>query len=76
MRKISYQIPAEKLRRVIKLKSKNTTETRCSSPYNIIKRYNEIKENLTNFEIDQFKTFLLTEDEDLMIDHLTKNMED
>lgn len=70
MKKLSYQIPAAKLRRFTHLKAKISNETRWSSTYNMLKRYIEIKEYLPQLELPEIDELLLSDQDDLTIERL------
>lgn len=76
MKKLSYQIPAAKLRRFTLLKAKQRNVTRWSSTYDMLRRYRELKEFLPKLDDVELESILLSEEEDILVDHLCTKLRD
>lgn len=76
MRKLSYQIPAARLRRLTHLKAKIDNDTRWSSTYEMLKRYIDIKDVLPELGMPEIDDLLLIEEDHIQVVSTCKKLED
>lgn len=76
MKRLRYQIPAAKLRRLTHLTALTANKTRWSSTYMMVKRYFYIKEHIKAIYIPDVKELLLDDDEELVITTFMKKLHD
>ena len=74
MKKLKYQIPAAKLRSLTHLTAQTANETRWSSTYHMIRRYDEIRDHLPALNLPEINELLLDEDDELMVATLLKKL--
>lgn len=76
MRRISFQIPSAKLRRLTPLKPKMGNETRWSSTYEMLERYIRLKSYIPQIGVDEVEELMLSEDEDDDLLRLLRQLKD
>ena len=76
MKKLSFQIPAAKLREFTHLRTKCNNEMRWSSTYNMLTRYKAIREFLPALEVPEIEELVLSDSANHAVDSLCITLHD